>query len=117
MELSGADLRAALEHGVSEYPATEGLFPQVSGIKFTFDGDAEPGNRVQKVWVGGEELDENKMYTVATNDFMKAGGDGYSMFADAPIVSEAGGLEEVLMEYMEANAPVAPETEGRIVAE
>ena len=117
MELSGADLKAALEHGVSEYPATEGLFPQVSGIKFTFDGDAEPGNRVQEVWVGGEELDEDKMYTVATNDFMKAGGDGYSMFADAPIVSEAGGLEEVLMDYMEANEPVAPETEGRIVAE
>jgi hypothetical protein len=39
------------------------------------------------------------------------------MFADAPIVSEAGGLEEVLMEYIEANAPVAPEVEGRIVAE
>jgi len=117
MELSGADLRAALEHGISEYPATEGLFPQVSGIKFTFDGDAEAGNRVQKVWVAGEELDPNKMYTVATNDFMKAGGDGYSMFADAPIVSEAGGLEEVLMEYIEANAPVAPEVEGRIVAE
>jgi len=117
IELSGADLKAALEHGVSEYPATEGLFPQVSGIKFTFDGEAEPGNRVQKVWVGGEALDPNKMYTVATNDFMKAGGDGYSMFTDAPIVKEAGGLEEVLMEYIEANAPVAPETEGRIVAE
>jgi len=117
IELSGADLRAALEHAVSEYPATEGLFPQVSGIKFTFDGDAEPGNRVKEVWVGGEMLDEDKMYTVATNDFMKAGGDGYSMFTDAPIVSEAGGLEEVLMEYIEANAPVAPEVEGRIVAE
>lgn len=117
IELSGADLRAALEHAVSEYPATEGLFPQVSGIKFTFDGDAEPGNRVQEVWVGGEELDPNRMYTVATNDFMKAGGDGYSMFTDAPIVKEAGGLEEVLMEYIEANSPVEPETEGRIVAQ
>ena len=117
IELSGSDLKAALEHGVSEYPATEGLFPQVSGIKFTFDGDAEPGNRVQKVWVGGKKLDEDKMYTVATNDFMKAGGDGYSMFEDAPIVKEAGGLEEVLMEYIENNDPVAPETESRIVAE
>ncbi|MFN2340378.1 MAG: bifunctional UDP-sugar hydrolase/5'-nucleotidase [Halanaerobium sp.] len=117
IELSGADLRAALEHAVSEYPATEGLFPQVSGIKFTFDGEAEPGNRVQEVWVGGEALDESKMYTVATNDFMKAGGDGYSMFTDAPIVSEAGGLEEVLMEYIEANSPVAPETEGRIIVQ
>jgi 2',3'-cyclic-nucleotide 2'-phosphodiesterase (5'-nucleotidase family) len=117
MELSGADLKAALEHGVSEYPAAEGLFPQVSGIKFNFNGDAEPGNRVQEVWVGGEKLDPNKMYTAATNDFMKAGGDGYSMLADAPIVSEAGGLEEVLMEYIEANTPVAPEVEGRIIAD
>jgi len=115
IEISGAELKAALEHGVSEYPATEGLFPQVSGIKFTFDGDAEPGNRVQEVWVGGKKLDPNKIYTVATNDFMKAGGDGYSMFTDAPIVKEAGGLEEVLMEYIEANTPVAPEVEGRII--
>jgi 2',3'-cyclic-nucleotide 2'-phosphodiesterase (5'-nucleotidase family) len=116
-EVSGTDLKAALEHGISKYPATEGLFPQVSGIKFRFDGNAEIGNRVQEVWVGGEKLDPNKMYTLATNDFMKAGGDGYSMFADAPIVSEAGGLEELLMEYIENNAPIAPEVEGRIVAE
>lgn len=115
IELSGADLRAALEHAVSKYPATEGLFPQISGIKFSFDGDAEPGNRVQKVWVNGKKLDPNKKYTVATNDFMKAGGDGYSMFTDAPIVSEAGGLEEVVMDYIEANSPVAPETENRIM--
>jgi 2',3'-cyclic-nucleotide 2'-phosphodiesterase (5'-nucleotidase family) len=117
IELSGADLKAALEHGVSQYPATEGLFPQVSGIEFTFDGDAEPGNRVQEVWVGGEPLNENEDYVVVTNDFMKAGGDGYSMFTDAPIVSEAGGLEEVVMEYIEETGPVAPEVEGRITAE
>lgn len=114
-EINGAALKAALEHGVSEYPAEEGLFPQVSGIKFTFDGDAEAGNRVQEVWVGGEKLNPDEMYTVATNDFIKAGGDGYSMFADAPIISEAGGLEELLKEYIEANAPVAPEIEGRII--
>ncbi|ADO76365.1 bifunctional metallophosphatase/5'-nucleotidase [Halanaerobium praevalens] len=116
-KVSGADLKAALEHGISEYPATEGLFPQVSGVKFSFDGDAEPGNRIKKVWVAGEKLDPNKIYTVATNDFMKAGGDGYEMFAEAPILSEAGGLEEILIEYMDANSPVAPEVEGRIMAE
>ncbi len=117
IELSGADLKAALEHGVSQYPAEEGLFPQVSGIEFTFAGDAEPGNRVQEVWVGGEPLNEDENYVVVTNDFMKAGGDGYSMFTDAPIVSEAGGLEEVVMEYIEETGPVAPEVGGRITAE
>jgi len=117
IEISGADLKAALEHGVSQYPATEGLFPQVSGIKFTFNGDADPGNRIQEVWVGGEALNEDESYVVATNDFMKAGGDGYSMFTDAPIVKEAGGLEEVVMEYIDQFGPVAPETEGRIMEE
>ncbi|MFW6273759.1 MAG: bifunctional metallophosphatase/5'-nucleotidase [Halanaerobium sp.] len=117
IELSGADLKAALEHGVSQYPAEEGLFPQVSGIEFTFDGDAEKGNRVQEVWVGGEALNENEKYVVVTNDFMKAGGDGYSMFTDAPIVSEAGGLEEVVIEYIDEFGPVAPEVEGRITVD
>ncbi|ADO77624.1 bifunctional metallophosphatase/5'-nucleotidase [Halanaerobium praevalens] len=116
-KVSGADLKAALEHGISEYPATEGLFPQVSGVKFSFDGDAASGNRIQKVWVGGEKLDPNKIYTVATNDFMKAGGDGYEMFAEAPILSEAGGLEEILIEYIEENSPLAPEIESRIIIE
>lgn len=116
-EVTGAAVKAALEHAISEYPATEGLFPQVSGMKFTFDGDAAAGNRVQKVWVAGEELEEDKMYTLATNDFMKAGGDGFSMFADAPIIKEAGGLEEVLLEYIEANSPISPEKEGRIIVE
>ncbi|MGM0549099.1 MAG: 5'-nucleotidase C-terminal domain-containing protein, partial [Bacillota bacterium] len=62
-------------------------------------------------------LDPNKIYTVATNDFMKAGGDGYEMFAEAPILSEAGGLEEILTEYIEENSPLAPQIESRIIIE
>ncbi|MGM0601788.1 MAG: bifunctional metallophosphatase/5'-nucleotidase [Bacillota bacterium] len=117
VRVKGSDLRAALEHGISEYPAEEGLFPQVSGIKFTFDPEKAAGERIKKVWVKGKELDPDRNYVVATNDFMAAGGDGYTMFKGAPIVKEAGGLEEVVMEYLENRSPVAPELEGRIIAE
>jgi len=116
LRVKGSDLRAALEHGISEYPAEEGLFPQVSGIKFTFNPNKNPGERILEVWIKGEKLDPAKDYVVATNDFMAAGGDGYTMFTDAPIVKEAGGLEEVVMEYLENRSPVAPGLEGRITA-
>ena len=72
--------------------------------------------KIETMSLSRRALPENSK-VIIIDDFMKAGGDGYSMFADAPIVKEAGGLEEVLMEYIEANSPVAPETEGRIVTE
>ena len=45
--LKGADLLDALENGVSKWPNKEGRFPQVSNLKFTFDGSKPAGERVQ----------------------------------------------------------------------
>ena len=52
LKCSGKTLLAALENGVSKYPAHEGRFPQVSGIRFAFDPSLEPGNRIVKVGSG-----------------------------------------------------------------
>ncbi len=114
IRINGETLVAALEHAVSKYPAHEGLFPQVSGVKFTFNPEQPVGERVVKVTVNGEPVEMDQEYVVATNDFMAAGGDGYTMFASAPIVTEAGGLEEIVMEYISNNSPVSPEKMGRI---
>jgi len=46
---------------------------------------------------------------------MAAGGDGYETFADTETVVEAGGLEEVLMNYISEKGTVAPSKEGRII--
>ena len=35
--LTGAQLLASLENGVSQYPKLEGRWPCVSGVSFTFD--------------------------------------------------------------------------------
>ncbi len=118
VELSGADIEAALENGVSQVEETAGRFPQVSGLSFTYDAAAEPGNRVTEVTVGGEPLDPAATYRVATNDYMLNGGDGYTAFANGRVVVDAAGGKLMASQVIDAIAAapsVAPETEGRIV--
>jgi len=113
-EIKGSDIISCLEHGVSLYPEPNGSFPQVSGLSFTINPDKPPGERVRAVQVNGKLLQPDQTYTVATNDFMAAGGDGYIWFALAKSVGELGGLDEVLIEYLQCQEVVAPQVEGRI---
>jgi predicted phosphodiesterase len=80
VEVTGADIKAALENGVSQIEQRAGRFPQVSGLKFEVDPKAAVGSRVSNIQVNGEALDPAKRYKVATNNFMLTGGDGYVPF-------------------------------------
>ncbi|MCK6579064.1 MAG: 5'-nucleotidase C-terminal domain-containing protein [Anaerolineae bacterium] len=129
-ELSGADVVAALENGVSRLTVENGAvvragasgrFPQVSGIRFSFDPTLEAGSRIVSVEVMGEggeyaPIDPAAMYTVASNDFMRRGGDGYSVFTDNAVnVYDYGKpLDQVLAEYLADMVIVEPALEGRI---
>mgnify|MGYP006279572953 FL=1 len=114
-KLTGAQLLDAVEHGLSQYPALEGLFPQVAGMQIIFDGDRPAGERVISLTVNGEPVDHDAVYNVATNDFMAAGGDGYEVFKGTETVVEAGGLEELVMNYISQKGTVSPREEGRIL--
>lgn len=116
IEVTGAELLAAIEHGVKDYPAAAGQFPHVSGMKYTFDAGKPAGSRVTMVMIGEEALDPAKTYKVVTNDFMAVGGDGYTMFSNKPFVGEGGLLSDVLIEYVEANVEISPAVEGRVTA-
>jgi 5'-nucleotidase len=116
IEVTGAELLAALEHGVKDFPAPAGQFPHVSGMKYTFDAGKPVGSRITMVMIGDVALDPAKTYKVVTNDFMAVGGDGYTMFADKPFVGEGGLLSDVLIEYVKANPELNPAVEGRITA-
>src|SRR5690606_1744714 len=61
-------------------------------------------------------IDPDAVYTIATNNFMRTGGDGYSLFAEnATDAYDYGpGLEQVLADYLAANSPYQPYTDGRI---
>ncbi|MFB4162067.1 5'-nucleotidase C-terminal domain-containing protein [Geomicrobium sp. JSM 1781026] len=113
-KMTGDVVVQALEESVSLYPESNGGFLHVSGMSFTYDPNAEPYNRVQDVMIGDEPLDTEAEYVVGTNDFLAAGGDGYSMFSDQEIVLSTGELlSEILIDYFQSGATI-PSVEDRI---
>jgi 5'-nucleotidase/UDP-sugar diphosphatase len=113
-KITGQDLKAMLEWSVSDYPAAKGAFLQVSGLEFSFDPAKEVGSKVVEVKVGGEPLDLTKEYTVAVNDFMADGGDGYEMLADYKVEALYGTYEEIVIDYLATNGTAGSEVSGRI---
>lgn len=120
LELTGAMLRAALEHGVARSAEDKepGRFPQVSGVRFTFDARRPPGSRIVDLTVNGRPLDEKKKYTLATSDYVGIdGGDGYSVFKPARLLitlEQAQFDSDVLRAAIAAKKVIAPKIEGRI---
>jgi len=116
-QVSGATIVEALENGVSEVEEGAGRFPQVAGMSYTFDASADAGSRISDVMVGGEPIDLAATYGVVSNNYVRNGGDGYSMFERAENAYDYGpDLADVTAEYLAANAPYAPYTDGRITA-
>ena len=113
-EIKGSDLVAALEHGTNEYPNEKGAFPHVAGVAFTLQANAPAGKRVTDVKVNGQPIMMDKLYTVATNDFMAAGGDGYDMLKAYPIKAEYNTLMDTLLDYVKKLGTVEGKLEQRI---
>jgi len=120
-QLKGSDLIGALENGVSQVEEVKGRFPQVAGVKFTWDPTVEANSgRIVEVLINdnGEwkTIDPNAMYGVVSNDFLRSGGDGYEIFANkAELAYDFGpSLDRVLAQYLVENAPYQPLIEGRI---
>ena len=118
LELTGAALRGMLEHGVarSAEDAQPGRFPQVSGIRFTFDAGRPAGSRVIEATVNGVPLDDNKKYSLATTDFLAEGGDGYEILKSARVLiaKEQGQSDFDVVRQSIASRPIAPKVDGRI---
>jgi 5'-nucleotidase len=116
-KLSGADLLAALENGVSDVSGTAGRFIQLSGVRFAFDASKPVGSRV--LWAvlsDGRAVDPNATYTVAANDFMTVGGDGYTSLTRIVNPTTREQLWEVAANYVKSLGTVDPQVEGRVIA-
>lgn len=79
---------------MSKYPAMEGRFPCVDGVRFSFDPSKTDGERIveESVLVKDKVSREflplrlDKKYTVVSKAYLLKGKDGYDSFVDAPVV-------------------------------
>lgn len=120
-ELKGADVVAALENGASQYEEAAGRFAQVAGLKYTVDPGASAGSRISDVQIyagdGWQPIDLTAVYGVASNNYLRSGGDGFKIFETAAINAYDFGpdLADVLAEYLSRKgAGFKPELDGRI---
>lgn len=133
-ELSGADLIAALENGVFSIVVNDdgtvsreglaGRFAQVSGMRYTFNPTLEPGSRIVSAEILNEDgsyspIDSEVIYSVVTNNFVRLGGDFYTVLAENAINPYDFGRTdwEVLADYIAAQGEISPVVEGRIIIE
>lgn len=121
LQINGAELKTMLENGVSAMPGINGRFPQVSGLCFTFDLGLPAGSRVtgavrqalDGTCTGAPiDLTAASTYTIAENDFMAAGGDGYPNFVSRAATQNI--MDQVLADYVTASTPLNPAIQGRI---
>ncbi len=120
-QLKGADIIAALENGVSQIEKGAGRFPQVAGLKYTFDPAAAPGKRISQVAVAQHgadfvPLDPEMTYGVVSNNYMRSGGDGYKVLQERALnaYDYGPGLEVVVADYLARVGPYKPYTDDRI---
>jgi 2',3'-cyclic-nucleotide 2'-phosphodiesterase (5'-nucleotidase family) len=120
--LNGAELKAYLEHGVSAMPAANGRFAQVSGLCMTYDVSKPTGSRVLGAVRQAADGSctglpvtflASSTYTVAINDFMANGGDGYPNVAARMATLDP--LDAAAIRHIAAETPLSPAIQGRIV--
>ena len=120
VEITGRDIRAAIENGVSEVDNRAGRFPHVAGLKIVVDEKKPVGSRVVRIEHDGNPLDPDARYKVASNDFLLAGGDGYASIANGrTLVGKTDGrlLADIVMSHIRTLGTIRAKVEGRIVLE
>jgi len=99
---------------IASIPQGNGGFPQFSKeVRYTLD---VPNKAIRDLTIRGAPVDPNKTYRFCTNDYLLAGGDGYT------VLTKAGDqfntsllLSYVVIEYINSQSGIiTPSTDGRI---
>lgn len=108
VKMPGWQLRQLLDFGARRLG--KGGFPQVSGVSFTIRGD-----HATDIKVNGRVLESERVYRVATIDFLIGGGDGYTIFAKAGEPEHSGiYLRDAAVDFLLRNPRYEFRKEGRI---
>ena len=121
VELTGEEIKDTVEHSVgwvldNSQGGTRHIL-QVSGLNFAYDPKAPIYQRIKEVSVNGEDLKPDRVYRVAVNGYLAAGGNRYYNIQFAENRWETGLMAfDVLVEYVKIHSSItAPPLAGRIV--
>lgn len=137
LKMTGKEIIAALENGVSGVETGEGRYPQISGMRFYYDSTkpgekidsttntvTQEGKRVMKVQIKNAngtftDIDPNAYYIVATNSFMANGGDFYRSMKEAKNDGRFYELNlvdyEIFREHLDRTGTVNQIADGRSI--
>ncbi|MCR5290889.1 MAG: 5'-nucleotidase C-terminal domain-containing protein [Treponema sp.] len=117
LTLKGSDVKELFSF-VGTINQGAGGFAQVSKeVHYTITYDAEGKNgKMSDLTINGKPVDDNKIYRIATNDYMAKGGDGYTVMLKAlDSYNLRLIMNEVFIQYAaKLPQPVSPTTDGRI---
>jgi 2',3'-cyclic-nucleotide 2'-phosphodiesterase (5'-nucleotidase family) len=109
--MTGNHLRRLLDFVASRLGKSD--FAQVSGVSFGIDG-----NRATDIQVDGRPLESDRVYRVATIDFLYEGGAGYTHFRDAGPAEPTGIFQnEAAVSFLRRHPGYRFRTDGRIAWE
>jgi 5'-nucleotidase / UDP-sugar diphosphatase len=118
VELSGQSLIDALEEGLSSVEKKVGLFPQVSGLSFTFDVRKPQGSRVERVKIQGEDLQREKNYRIAMGESLFENLQESFALQKGKILEGSQkeiALSKVVIEYLQKKKTIEPSFQARIL--
>jgi 2',3'-cyclic-nucleotide 2'-phosphodiesterase/3'-nucleotidase len=110
MKLSGADVKANIEHGIMNEDIG---WVQIAGVKVTYDPKGEAGNRITSMILeDGTPVEMDKYYTVVTNDFMATGGDKYNFDNALDKLDTFIPVRDAMMDAVEKAGVISPEKQN-----
>lgn len=114
--VTGLELMAGLEFGLSSIELNDEFLIQVSGMKYSYNPLASVGQRLESVEIGGKSINPTVSYSIATNEFVLA---FFGIIGIQPSnIKILGDTTEfaVLAGYLHVIKKAVPKSEGRIVA-
>lgn len=111
-EADGRFLKEIIEMRVST--TRHGL--RVAGVNVVYSKSRPNYDRITKLLVGGEPWQADKIYKIATSDFLLQGNAGLALLTKIPesqITRYENSLRDIIVEYIKTNSPVYAEIDNR----
>jgi 2',3'-cyclic-nucleotide 2'-phosphodiesterase / 3'-nucleotidase len=113
VEMTGAQLKDALEHAASFYPAWPAATDKpmrlpgydadsAEGVAYEMDLTKPIGSRIKNLTFRGEPISVTQNFRVAINNYRYTGGGGYSVFKGLPVVYRSTEeVRDLIIAYLE----------------